>query len=946
MSTLPSFVNAVEGKGSDPPGAGESYHDEAGSVHEASAAAYADGPRAKRRRLQGTEEGEQGQSPQQLSDGALALALQQAQQQAGELVGHHGAQEYAAETASDGGLHESHLPQHHMQQHGEEAGQLQRQQHAAEHDRQHQEQHDMGHDMHDVMLVQQQLMAQMQQQHDQQLGLEQQQQQYGHPAVELHYQVTPTEGHSEQQQGPTAQQVAAAAAAAGLDAQQALAEHAAAQQAQQQQQGQHAMTVALPILGAAEMPQLAFDPAAIAAATAAGAAVTIPLSMLEGLTPEALQMLGAGNGLSLVAGPGGGFPLGQLGGQGGAEGLADPSMQYKNWWDEEHEKASAGKGPAGVLFVERGLEGWQGPTRAQYTNWWDEGTRRQGLGRGQQELLELVNNREYCKQRLGTEDLDWTLLEQHFNRSQNALRKKYWMLSKQQQAAQAQQAGAQQAQQQPGRGAAGPGSTSSGGAATTTSATTAAAAGGGKQRAERKNWTEAEAAELLRFTQDPAYMREKMGQDDLDWEAVASYFKTSIATVKRKYRHLLEQQQLAAQAQAQQLAAAASLGLAPHHHQLAGQPGFPPPAPGEKSKRQHHRKNVPYRWMIVTALSGMDNMEGTALEIFARIESSPQFVDQLDTRIMPGTKHVPRWKIQVRKVLSADNIFINTGRKHKHETIWRLDPAVNTGGAQSDRSRQRGPRSSLSPPAPGGHEPSPDMATSVAAAAAVGAPMDMAGAAAAAAAAAAAVGMGGGAGASAGHAQHAALAAAGEHHLGLLHEQLQHLPAGAPGLSMEHLLGSGAEAAAAAAAAAGAMSANHHQQQQQDDGGAHLAGHAMPMLSPELHQLMQLQEAQQHLGFTVEQLQAAQVVLPEHLAQLQQQLAAQQGIAHHDPSMHDMDAAGTAAQEHDAALLDSQSAGQQHDPAQHEQHMQAMAAAASGYAAGMLPQQSNNTAVQ
>ena len=33
----------------------------------------------------------------------------------------------------------------------------------------------------------------------------------------------------------------------------------------------------------------------------------------------------------------------------------------------------------------------------------------------------------------------------------------------------------------------------------------------------------------------------------------------------------------------------------------------------------------------------------------------------------------------------------------------------------------------------------------------------------------------------------------------------------------------------------------------------------MPMLSPELHQLMQLQEAQQHLGFTVEQLQAAQV---------------------------------------------------------------------------------------
>jgi hypothetical protein len=52
-----------------------------------------------------------------------------------------------------------------------------------------------------------------------------------------------------------------------------------------------------------------------------------------------------------------------------------------------------------------------------------------------QELLELVNNREYCKQRLGIEELDWGVLEAHFNRSQNALRKKYWMLSKAQTAA-------------------------------------------------------------------------------------------------------------------------------------------------------------------------------------------------------------------------------------------------------------------------------------------------------------------------------------------------------------------------------------------------------------------------------------------------------------------------------------------------------------------------------
>ena len=89
-----------------------------------------------------------------------------------------------------------------------------------------------------------------------------------------------------------------------------------------------------------------------------------------------------------------------------------------------------------------------------------------------------------------------------------------------------------------------------------------------------------------------------------------------------------------------------------------------------------------------------------------------------------------------------------------------------------------------------------------------------------------------------------------------------------------------------------------------------------------------------------------QVVLPEHLAQLQQQLAAQQGLptdmtgaqgnAHHDPSMHGMDA-GAAAAQHDATMLASQHAGQQHDLAQHEQHMQAMAAAAVAAATGYMP---------
>ena len=42
----------------------------------------------------------------------------------------------------------------------------------------------------------------------------------------------------------------------------------------------------------------------------------------------------------------------------------------------------------------------------------------------------------------------------------------------------------------------------------------------------------------------------------------------------------------------------------------------------------------------------------------------------------------------MRKVLSADNVFANTGTKQKHETVWRLDQAA-LADAQSERQRAR-----------------------------------------------------------------------------------------------------------------------------------------------------------------------------------------------------------------------------------------------------------------
>ncbi|KAL6781321.1 hypothetical protein ACKKBG_A10665 [Auxenochlorella protothecoides x Auxenochlorella symbiontica] len=327
-----------------------------------------------------------------------------------------------------------------------------------------------------------------------------------------------------------------------------------------------------PTLGP-DMQPMGLDPATLAAvAGAQGGQMAIPLDFLSlpHLSPELLQSIQAGN-LPFNMLPAG-YGMAPMGSPTEQQPTADPNMVYKNWWDEEDEK----------------------------------------------ELLRFVGDGEYRRLKLGSEELDWQALEAHFRRSQNALRKKYWMLSK---------------APMPGTMEATP-----------------------KQRAERKNWTEEETAELKRL------VAAQSGADgeSVDWEKLAAHFGTSVQTVKRKHRHAQEHLSLASGT----------------------------PASTEKGKRQHHRKNVPYRWMIVYALSQLPGLEGTALQIFDVIEGYAPFVDQLDTRIMPGTKHVPRWKIQVRKVLSADNIFRNTGHKQKHETVWQLDP-VALQETNAERQRQR-----------------------------------------------------------------------------------------------------------------------------------------------------------------------------------------------------------------------------------------------------------------
>ncbi|KAL4443426.1 hypothetical protein ABPG75_011163 [Micractinium tetrahymenae] len=323
----------------------------------------------------------------------------------------------------------------------------------------------------------------------------------------------------------------------------------------------------LPLLGAgSELPQIALDPAALAA-------MNVPIVGPDGaqLSPEQVALLFSNpQAFPWVLPPGvalAGMPVaGGAGGEGG----------YKNWWEEHEEK----------------------------------------------ELVQLAEDPCYRLEKLGSEELDWGKVAAYFGpaRSQNAVRKKYWQLTK--------------------KGA-------SGDSDSENMEVTAVDPGKQRPRADRRMWSDDEALELMKLVGDPLYRSQvlHLGDTATDaemWEMLAVHFGCSVQTVKRKHRH------------AQEALNNGTLGA-------------------EKGKRQHHRKKTPYRWMIVHALGELPNYQGTAPEIFERIEANERFVLELDQRIMPGTKHVPRWKIQVRKVLSGDKVFEHTGMKQKHETVWRLN---------------------------------------------------------------------------------------------------------------------------------------------------------------------------------------------------------------------------------------------------------------------------------
>eukprot|EP00890_Picochlorum_soloecismus_P004645 jgi/Picsp_1/5181/NSC_02544-R1_hypothetical protein CHLNCDRAFT_141953 [Chlorella variabilis] len=281
------------------------------------------------------------------------------------------------------------------------------------------------------------------------------------------------------------------------------------------------------------------------------------------------------------------------------------------------------------------------PSANNYKNWWNE--------QDEAELMRIIDDEKFRYAKLGAKNLDWARMEIYFNRSQNALRKKYWVLTNIR----------NNGGRIPGDGV------ESDKLRTEHTPLAPETSGCGdskkvKPRAGRKQWTEEETREMAKLVQNQGYrIAEGIGNHDggILWEELARKFHCEVAVAKRKYRSLVD-------------LAEKNEGTIP-----------------EKERRRHFKKSIPYRWMIVSVLSKMEDLEATAPQIFSTIESDPDLSPQLDDRIMPGTKQVPRWKIQLRKVLSSDKIFVNTGRKNYHETVWKLD-AQALQQAHAEKQRQ------------------------------------------------------------------------------------------------------------------------------------------------------------------------------------------------------------------------------------------------------------------
>jgi hypothetical protein len=276
------------------------------------------------------------------------------------------------------------------------------------------------------------------------------------------------------------------------------------------------------------------------------------------------------------------------------------------------------------------------------------------------ELVRLLGEAPYRQRVLGSASLDYRRLGEHFRKSESVVRKKCWSLAMKERI----EKGLGEARCSDGHGA-GHGYGNDDQKGTQSGAVTA-------EKAEetdfptditvnasispvptKRKWLDEENKEMQRLVESEAYRIElgvqEEGSKSIKWSALAKRFHNCKAGQAQK------------KFQALKSLARTNGGVMKKDR---------------KQNRKHHQKKVAYKWMIVTVMSNFSELRGTALDIFAAIEAHDDFRGQLDTSIAPGTQQVPRWRTQVRKTLSAEKIFVNSGTKVDRETVWQMDMAA------------------------------------------------------------------------------------------------------------------------------------------------------------------------------------------------------------------------------------------------------------------------------
>ncbi|KDD71410.1 hypothetical protein H632_c5090p0, partial [Helicosporidium sp. ATCC 50920] len=153
-----------------------------------------------------------------------------------------------------------------------------------------------------------------------------------------------------------------------------------------------------------------------------------------------------------------------------------------------------------------------------------------------------------------------------------------------------------------------------------------------------KKWSAEEVVELLRLGEDPAYLKERLDLDKVDWRQLGAHFGRSYESVSYKFSYVKNTGRTEA-----------------------------------KTKHAKAKHETSYKEMAVWALQQLPNADGTSGQICSVIVTNLAFSPQLDTAIVSGKKTLQRWKHGVRSALNAFAMFRKTGAMRDGEVVWRLD---------------------------------------------------------------------------------------------------------------------------------------------------------------------------------------------------------------------------------------------------------------------------------